>query len=113
MFQRIVKHYTARPNTFSYKRYFLPNHVVTKHVIEMRLTSTGSRKKYFDDEGSEALGQVAQGSRGCLIRGSVQSQVGQSFKQPDLVKDIPPHRRGGWTRWSLKIPANSYPSIVL
>lgn len=39
--------------------------------------------------------------------------IGQGFKQPDLVKDIPAHGTGGWTRWSLKVPSNSYCSIVL
>ena len=35
--------------------------------------------------GGEDLKQVAQRSGGCLIRGSVQGQVGWDLEQPDLV----------------------------
>jgi len=38
--------------------------------------------------------QVVQRSCGCPIIGSVQSQVGQCFEQPDLVKGGPAHGKG-------------------
>ncbi|KAK4815439.1 hypothetical protein QYF61_002828 [Mycteria americana] len=40
------------------------------------------------------LEQVAQRSCGCPVPGRVQGPVGLGFEQPDLVEDIPAHRRG-------------------
>lgn len=37
------------------------------------------------DEGGDALEQVAQRSYGCLLHGSIQSQVGWGFEQPLTV----------------------------
>ncbi|KAK4826107.1 hypothetical protein QYF61_005245 [Mycteria americana] len=42
----------------------------------------------------ETLEHVAQRSCRCPIIGSVQSQVGWGFEQPDLLKDVPAHSRG-------------------
>ena len=53
-----------------------------------------TKKKFFYDEGGEALEQVAQSSCGCPITESVQGQVGWGFEQPDLVKDVPVYCRG-------------------
>jgi len=49
-------------------------------------------------ESCEALEQVAQGSCGCPLPGSVQGQVGWGFEQLGLVKCVPAHVRGAGTR---------------
>jgi len=51
------------------------------------------RKKFFT-VGGMALAQVAQGSCGCPLPGSVQGQVGRGFKQPAPVEGVPAHGRG-------------------
>lgn len=49
----------------------------------------GTSKKCFYSEGGEILEQVFQRSDGCTISENIQSLVGQSFEQPDPVKDVP------------------------
>jgi len=44
--------------------------------------------------GGDALEQVAQGSCGCPLSGSVQGEVGWSSEQPGLVGGVPAHGRG-------------------
>ena len=44
------------------------------------------------------LEQVAQRSCRCLILGSVYDQLGCSFQQLDLAKEVPAHGSRGWTR---------------
>ncbi|KAK4827697.1 hypothetical protein QYF61_020975, partial [Mycteria americana] len=56
---------------------FLPGPVVTGQEI-------GYKEEILYDEGGETLEQVAQGSCGCLILGSVQGQVGWGLEQLDL-----------------------------
>lgn len=51
-------------------------------------------KEYFYNEGGETLEQVTQRMCGFLITGSARSWFGQSFAQPDLVKEAPAHSRG-------------------
>lgn len=41
----------------------------------------------FQDDGSEALAQVAMKSCGCPILGIVQGQVEQGLERPGLVND--------------------------
>lgn len=48
------------------------------------------RKKCSYCDGGETGEQVEQRNCGCLITDYVQSQVGWTFQQPDLVKDVPP-----------------------
>lgn len=45
-------------------------------------------------DSGETLEQAAQRSCGCFITGSVQSQYGWGFKQPDLLESVPNHGRG-------------------
>jgi len=52
------------------------------------------RKKFFHNEGSETLEQVAQRVGRCPIPGNIQSQVGWGSEQPDLVEDAPACYRG-------------------
>ena len=52
------------------------------------------KEEVLDCEGGEALEQVAQRSCGCPIPGSVQSQAGRGFEEPDLVEDVPAQGRG-------------------
>jgi len=52
------------------------------------------KKEIPYNEGGEALEQVAQGSCGCPVPGSVQAQVGWSSEQPDLVKAVPAYGMG-------------------
>ena len=53
------------------------------------------RKKFFHDECGETLEQVAQRGCGCPIIGSIQSQVGRGFEQPDPSEDVPLPMAGG------------------
>ena len=55
-----------------------------KGQIEIRC-----KEEVLHCEGGEALEQVAQEGCGCSIPGSVQSQVGWSLQQPDLVGGVP------------------------
>jgi len=67
-------------------------------------------KKFFYDEGGETLAQVSQRGGGCPIPGDIQGQVGWGSEQSDLVVDVPPHCRGGWITWPLKVPSKTnYP----
>jgi len=50
--------------------------------------------KYFYNQGSETLEQVAQRGGKCPIPGNIQGQVGWGSEQPDLVEDGPAHCRG-------------------
>jgi len=59
-----------------------------------RVDYIGQKEDIFYDEGSETLEQVAWRTYGCPIVGSVQGQVGRSFKQPDVVKDDPAYGIG-------------------
>ena len=59
------------------------------------LLSTFLTIQIFYYEGGETLQQAAKRSRDCSITGSVGSQAGQGFEQPDLEKDV---SQGGWTR---------------
>ncbi|KAK4821047.1 hypothetical protein QYF61_012227 [Mycteria americana] len=72
-------------------------HLAYRGLIRMMerhfLAGLDIRKKRFYDEGGETLEEVAQGSCGCPIIGSVHSQVGWGFEHPDLVKDVPAHGR--------------------
>lgn len=52
------------------------------------------RKKNPYNQDSEILGEVAQGSCGCIITGNVQGQVGQTLEEPGLVEAVPAHSRG-------------------
>jgi len=39
-------------------------------------------------------------------------KVGWGSEQPDLVKDVPAHCRGGWTGQPLKVPSNPNYSMI-
>jgi len=52
------------------------------------------RKKFFYDEGSEALDHVARRGGRCPILGNIQGQVGRGSEQPGLVEDGHAHGRG-------------------
>jgi len=52
------------------------------------------KKEILYQESCEALEQVAQRSYGCPLPGSVQGQIGWSFEELDLVKDIPAYGSG-------------------
>jgi len=56
------------------------------------------KKEILHYEVVEALAQVAQGSCGCSLHGSVQGQAGWNFEQTGLVEDVPAHGRGLGTR---------------
>jgi len=43
---------------------------------------------------SMAVKYIAQRRCGCFLPGIVESQAGQDFEQPDLLKDVPAHGRG-------------------
>ena len=58
-------------------------------------------------EGGETLEQVAQRSCGCPIPGSVQSQVGWGFEQPDLAEGVRAHGRGVGTRSLRSLPTQT------
>lgn len=53
----------------------------------------GYKEETFKDEGGEILEHVFQRSYALPITGSVQSQIGWVFKQPDLMKDVLAHGR--------------------
>jgi len=55
----------------------------------------GYKEEIFDNEDGETLEQVAQRGGRCPIAGNTQGQIGHSSEQPDLVKDVPAHCRGG------------------
>ncbi|XP_051493829.1 GPN-loop GTPase 2 isoform X1 [Apus apus] len=61
----------------------------------------GHEEETLGCEGGESLAQVAQGSCGCPIPGSVEGQVGWGLEQPGLVGGVPAHAGGG-TGWSLR-----------
>lgn len=63
------------------------------------------------NEGDETMQQVDQRSSGCHITGSVKGQVGWSFEQTNLVKDVCPQQ--SWTRSSLKVPSNLNIYVIL
>ena len=65
---------------------------------EIRQSSLSGCFSIFYHEGGETLEQVAQRSCRCPIPGSVQGQIGWGFEEPDLVKDVPAHGGGDWTR---------------
>jgi len=48
----------------------------------------------IDWYGGKTQEEVARQSCGCPIIGSVQSQIGQGFEQPDLLNDVPAHGSG-------------------
>jgi len=52
------------------------------------------RRKFFTQEGGDALEQVAQGGCGCPIPGGIQGQAGCGSGQPALVFGDPAHSRG-------------------
>ena len=51
-----------------------------------------------EEEGGDALEQVAQGDCGCPIPGGIQGQSGYGSGQPGLVTGDPAHSRGVETR---------------
>lgn len=54
------------------------------------------------EKDGEALAQVAQGSCGCPMPGSVQGQVGRGLEQPGLVEGVAAYgRRAHWSLRSL------------
>ena len=59
------------------------------------------RRKFFTQEGGDALEQVAQGGCGCPIPGGIQGQAGCGSGQPGLMVGDPAHSRGVETRLSL------------
>jgi len=69
-------------------------------------------RKFFYDEGREALEEVAQRGGSCPIPGNIQGQVGQGSEQPDLVVDVPTQCRGVGLRWPLKVPSNPNYSVI-
>ena len=52
------------------------------------------RRKFFTQEGGDALEQVAQGGCGCPIPGGIQGQAGCGSGQPGLIVGDPAHSRG-------------------
>lgn len=50
-------------------------------------------KKFFDNNGGEALAQVAHRGGGCSIPGDIQDQTGPGSGQLDLALDVPAHCR--------------------
>jgi len=100
------------------KRDFLPQPVATgEGATVFKLKDSRfrlhKRKKNFYNAGSETLEQVVQRSCACPILGSVQSEVRWGFEQPDLLKDVPAHGTGDWTKQSLKAPSNPNHSMIL
>lgn len=76
---------------------FLRRPVVTRNKdlkLEKERFSLDLRKNCFCNEGGETLEQVTHRKHGCLIIGSVQSQVRQGFEQPEKLIDVPDHGRG-------------------
>lgn len=53
----------------------------------------GYKEETFQDKGGEILEHIFYKSYGLPITGSVQSQIGWGFKQPDLMKDVLAHGR--------------------
>jgi len=68
---------------------------------------------FLNNDGGEALAQVAQRSCGCPLAGSVQGQVRWGFEQPGLVEGVPAHGRGGWNSMIFKVPSNPNHSMIL
>ena len=56
------------------------------------------KKEILYSESGEALEQFTLRSVGCPIHGSVQGQVGWSFKKSDLVEGVPAHGGGSGTK---------------
>lgn len=65
-------------------------------VLNRGQIQTRYKEEIFYDEGGETLEQVAQGSCGCPVIGSVWDQVGRGFEQSDLVKESLPMVGWGW-----------------
>ncbi|KAK4825521.1 hypothetical protein QYF61_000034 [Mycteria americana] len=59
-----------------------------------RACSDRTRGRNILREGGETLAQVAQRGGRCPIPGNIQGQVGRGSEQPDLVEDVPAHRKG-------------------
>lgn len=62
--------------------------------LEEERLSLDLRKNCFYNEGGETLEQVTHRKHGCLIIGSVQSQIRQGSEQPEKLIDVPDHGRG-------------------
>ena len=56
------------------------------------------KEEIFYCKGGNALEQVAQGSCGCPLPGSVQGQIAWGFEQLGLVEDVPARGSGVGTR---------------
>lgn len=69
----------------------------------------------YEQQGDEALEQVAQRSCGCYIPGGVQGQAGWGFEQPVLAEGVHVHGKRVGTKRSLRslpTPKPFYDSMI-